>query len=137
MSKHPRKKKSQSAAVQRSAQQRSNDRGIYAVIIMVGLFGLGLWYLADDQSFPHAVVGYIAAVLGVVNWCAFKAWRGWELSGWQKSLARLPLHFAGYGTRQGKPVEAAHDQENAKMVLMISVSISILVLVAATLLLVR
>lgn len=137
MSKHPRKKKSQSAAVQRSAQQQANDRGIYGVIIMVGLFGLGLWWLASDETFPHAVLGYIVAVLGIVNWCAFKAWRGMELAGWQKSLARLPMRFAGYGTRTGKPIEAAHDQDNARSALLISVSLAIVIIVAASLLLLR
>ena len=137
MSRHHRKKKSNAASVQRSAQQRSNDRGIYAVIIMVGLFGLGLWYLVSYETFPHAVIGYLAAVLGIVNWCAFKAFSGMDMADWQESLARLPLHFAGYGTRQGRPVKAAQGQANAKMVLMISVALSVAILVGVTLLLIR
>ncbi len=135
MSKHPRKKRNQSH--QRTAQQRSYDRGIYAVIIMVGLFGLGLWFLADDQTFPHGVIGYVAVVLGFINWSAIKAWRGSAMSDWQRALARLPLRFAGYGTKGGKPVEAAREQEKVKMVLMISISLSIVILLAVTLLLLR
>lgn len=107
------------------------------MIIMVGLFGLGLWYLADDQTFPHGVIGYVAVVLGFINWSAIKAWRGDTMAEWQRSLARLPLRFAGYGTKDGKPVEAARGQENAKMVLMITMSLSVVVLLAVTLLLVR
>jgi hypothetical protein len=129
MSKHPRKKKSHNDS-HRSAEKRQNERGIYAAILMVGIFGLGLWYLASDTTFPHAVIGFLLAVFGLVNWSALQAVRGQELAGWQKALARLPLQFAGYGTTGGKPVEAARGQENAKMVLMVSASLCLVVLIA-------
>lgn len=137
MSKQTRRKKSHAAANQRIAQQRAHDRGIYAVIIMVGLFGLLLWWLAAYETFPHAVIGYVAAVLGFINWAAFKAFLGKPLANWEKALARLPLQFANYGTKKGKPLEAAQGQENARMVLMTSLSISIIIMVGLTLLLLR
>ena len=111
----------------KSAQQRSNDLGVYAAVLMLGLFGLLLWYLVGYETFPHAVVGFVLAVLGMVNWFAFAAWRGAKLLGWQQSLARLPLSFAGYGSEGGKPLAAASGQDAARNAAIISTIISLII----------
>lgn len=123
-------------AVRRRAAQRENDRGVYATIIMVGVFGLFLWFIASHETFPHAVVGYVVAVLGMINVFAWKACRGSDLSMWQRSLAKIPLRFAGYGTKGGKPLTAAHDQQDAMMMFYLSLAVSVVLILVLSFLLI-
>lgn len=133
MSKAATKDVRKKVAAQRSAEQWSNDIGVYSAIVMFGLFALGLWYLLDVRSFPHAVVGFAIAVLGMINFFAFKAWRGSSLAGWQQSLARVALRPAGFGTKSGRPIEAAKQHDAARTAVMLSSIISLVVIVGLAL----
>lgn len=117
-------------AVQKRAQQRENDRGVYATILMVGAFGLFLWFLISADTFPHAVVGYVLCVLGMTTFFTWKACRGIELSMWQRALAKVPLRFVGYGTKGGKPVTAAHSQQDAMMAFYLTLALSVVIVLA-------
>ncbi|MCH8343616.1 MAG: hypothetical protein IH983_06485 [Planctomycetes bacterium] len=64
------------------------------------------------------------------------AYQGRRLAGWQQSLARLPLRWAGYGTKEGRPLEAARGSPRAKIVLLLSIATSILIIVLLTWLLI-
>ncbi|TVQ54987.1 MAG: hypothetical protein EA377_04365 [Phycisphaerales bacterium] len=132
-SKNPRGK----AAAQRSAAQRNQDRGVFAVVVMVSLFILGLWFLASAETFPYAVIGCIAAILGFFNFYTLKVIRGQKLAIWQKPFARLPLRFAGFGGRGMKPLEAARGEQAAMMAFYITLAVSVALLVLATLLMLQ
>ena len=62
------------------------------------------------------------------NTAAISVYRGGTLPPWRQALARLPLRCAGYGTKGGKPVEAAHDAPGAKKMIIASVVFSIIAL---------
>ncbi len=128
-SKNPRGK----AAAQRSAARRNQDRGVFAVVIMVSLFILGLWFLASAETFPYAVIGCVMAVLGFFNVFTLKVILGKKLALWQQPFARLPLRFAGFGGRGMRPLDAARGEQAAMMAFYITLALSVVILVAVTL----
>jgi len=130
MSKAGAKTNLKQSAAQRYAKERSDDRAIYVTIIMVGLFVLGLAFLAFPDDWPWWLVGMTAAVLAMINLFGWKAASGSKLSAWQRSLAKIPLRFVGFGSRGGKPLDAAHGEDSAKMALYVTGAISIVVLLA-------
>jgi hypothetical protein len=78
-------------------------------------------------------MAYIVLVAWLTNAAAIAVYRGRSLPPWRQALARLPLRFAGYGTKGGKPVEAAHDQPIAKTVIIASLVITVVLLVVLAL----
>ncbi len=132
-SKNPRGK----AAAQRSAARRNQDRGVFAVVVMVSLFILGLWFLASAETFPYAVIGCVIAILGFFNLYTLKVIRGQKLAVWQKPFARLPLRFAGFGGRGMKPLEAARGEQAAMMAFYIALAVSVAIIVVVTLLMLQ
>jgi hypothetical protein len=130
--KDPRRK----IAAEHRAKQRSTDVGVFAAVVMVGGFGLLLWFLMDFDTFRHAVVGYVLAVAGLINFFALAAYRGRKLALWQQSFARVPLRFAGYGTAGGRPVEAAKGQATARNAVLASAALSAGVVVVLAVLLI-
>lgn len=106
------------------------DGGIYIAIIGVGVIGSVFWYSSSPDDLNYGLIGYLIAVAVLVNINAFKACKGHHLSSWQQSLARLPLRCAGYGTKGGKPIEAAKGHQNAKMMVLMSIAFSVVVILA-------
>ena len=113
------------------------DGAVYIGIVMIGVFALALWYLVSRETVRHGVVGYVIAITALVNLYTFRACTGRPLLAWQRSLAKLPLRFAGYGTRSGKPIEAANGSTRARMMLLMSVAGSAILIVGVTLLLIQ
>jgi hypothetical protein len=114
----------------RPAAARSADKAIYAGFIMIGVFLTLLSFPLFDGQWRWPMLGYIALVALLINLHTFRAYLGRELAGWQKALARLPMRCVGYGTRGGKPLEAAHGQPDAKRMMLMTLVFS-LVLIAA------
>lgn len=122
MSKHPHREKSKGRPHRRAA-----DRAVYIGLIMIGVFAIGLWYLIAEGTWAHGLIGYVIAIAILVNLFTFQAYRGQALAGWQQSLARLPLRWVGYGTRHGKPLEAAKGSPSARAMLAVSLAASVII----------
>lgn len=125
-----RKKRKPQAGSKPRIDQRAVDRGVYGTIVLVGGFGLFLWWLVADDTLPHAFVGLVLAILALINFYTWQACRGRHLAAWQRTFAGIPLRFVGFGTRKGKPIDAAHDRDEAKMALYISIAASVIVFLA-------
>jgi hypothetical protein len=96
-----------------------SDRSVYLGAVIIGLFVIILGGLLSDASYwPHFAVGYLAVLLYQVNAAGWSAYRGKPTSDWKHSLAKLPLRTAGFGTKTGKPIEAAHGQPAVRTALM-------------------
>jgi hypothetical protein len=128
-----------SARARTSRRPATLDGGVYIGLLMIGLFGIWLWTILvpGEDPWKAALLGYVIAVLGFVNFFAWRACSGVHLAGWQQSLARLVLRWAGYGTVGGRPLEAARGSQRARMVLLVGVSASAIAIAALTWLLYR
>ena len=126
-----RKKNRRVAAVRsKPASRPMSDRAIYLGLAIVGLFAVLLaWLFTDGQYWNVVALGYVAAVAYLINFYTYQIYRGKRLDHWQQALARIPLGFVGYGTKGGKPLEAAHDHEEVKKALGLSVVICLALLV--------
>src|SRR5688572_24932064 len=128
-----RRKKRTHVPKPRPAAKPMSDRAVYIGLAVVGIFVFILaWLWADGSKATWGAItlGYIAAIAYLVNFYAFQVYRGKHLGNWQQSLARVPLRFVGYGTRQGRPLEAAHDHPETKMALLFSIAISLALVMA-------
>jgi len=116
-----------------------SDRVVYMLLALVGFFSIALfWMFTSDSSVPYwrpLALGYITAIAFLINFYTFQIYRGRHLENWKQALARVPLRFAGYGTKDGKPLEAAHDHPETRMALLMSILISAAILVGLGLLL--
>lgn len=109
---------------------------IYLVILLIGLFVMGLAFLlSGGDLLPHTAFGYLAGLTILINVFAIRAYLGSPLMGWQQSLARVPLRLAGYGIKSGKPVAAAHNQHDARTSVYVCIIVSLAVLTGIALLL--
>ncbi len=117
------------------ARQGAPDGAIYLGILMIGAFGVFLWHIMGGE-WQHALVGFTIAVAVLVNLYTWRVCRGQSVLPWQAALARLPLRCAGYGTKGGKPIEAAHGSDRAKIMLYLSIATSAVVIVVLTVLLI-
>lgn len=114
------------------------DGGVYIGILMIG--GFGIWLVtiwAGPEAWKQGLLGYVIAVGFLVNFYAWQVCAGRTIAGWKQSLARLPLRCAGYGTRNGKPLSAAHGSDRAKMMLYVSIATTFVVVLGMTLFLIR
>jgi hypothetical protein len=106
-------------------QRGIGDGAVYILFVFLGVcVGFFAWLVAGQSALPW-VVGYALAILWLLNMAVVKAYRGGEMAGWQKSLARIPLRPAGYGVRGGKPVEAAHGDPQVRTALITTVCVSL------------
>jgi len=72
------------------------------------------WMLLGGRAVPLVLAVYLALILGGAALSAVAAARGVRLAWWQRPFARLALRPAGYGTRKGRPIEAAHEDAGAR-----------------------
>ncbi|MCP3905484.1 MAG: hypothetical protein GY715_17805 [Planctomycetes bacterium] len=117
---------------------RTRDRSIYLGLFIIGAaVALFAYLVFEGQPYwRHITLGYVIAMAWLMNVYAVSAYRGKHLANWQQALARIPLRFAGYGTKHGKPLEAAHGSVAARRAIIMSVVVSaaIVVLVSFVLL---
>ncbi|MEE8155407.1 MAG: hypothetical protein V3T53_10695 [Phycisphaerales bacterium] len=100
------------------------DGGVYIAFAIGGAFAMLLWWIASPDTWRSGLIGYIIALAFLVNLNGWRAYRGRHLSGWQLALARLPLRCVGYGTKGGRPIEAAHGASSVQMILFVSLATS-------------
>ena len=101
-----------------------------------GVFAVALWYLVSRETWRHGLVGYLIAIAFLVNYYAWRASSGHHLLPWQQALARLPLRWVGYGTKAGKPLDAARGSPRARTMVLVSIATSTVLIVVVTWLLV-
>jgi hypothetical protein len=112
------------------AAKPMTDRAVYLGFIIVGFFlTMLVWLFTEGRYWRPVALGYIIAGAYLMNFYVFQVYRGRHLEHWQQSLARLPLRFAGYGTKGGKPLEAAHDHQETKKTLLVSIAVSAAIVV--------
>ncbi len=124
MTKSSSRGRSKKSSTSRSAPRRVNDGGVYIAFVLGGAFAMLLWSIAAPDSWKSGLIGYIIALAFLVNLYGWRAYLGGHLSGWQQSLARLPLRCVGYGTKGGRPIEAAHGAPSVQMILFVSLATS-------------
>ncbi len=129
--KKPRKQSSGNA----SPRRVTKDRSIYLGLAFIGVILVLLVWLFTDGHWREMTLGYLFAIAWLTNLYAFNAYAGKSLAQWQQALARLPLRCAGYGSKHGKPLEAAHRASSALRMIWTSIVISIVVLAGLVLLL--
>ena len=106
-----------------------SDRSVYLGALIIGLFVIILGGLLSEASYwPHFAVGYLAVLLYQINAAGWSAYRGKPMPDWKHSLAKLPLRGAGFGSKTGKPVEAAHGQPAVRTALITFGVISLIVI---------
>lgn len=112
-------------------QARARDRTIYLGLLIIGAAIVAAAFLLDTERVGfarYATLAYLAAMAWLTNLYAIRALRGRPLARWQQALARLPLRCVGYGSRGGKPLEAAHDSPAAKKMIGLSILCSVVLL---------
>jgi hypothetical protein len=100
---------------------------------MIGAFGVWLWSIVASQveeAWKHGLLVYVIVVLALVNLYTWRVYFGGRLARWQQSLARLSLRWAGFGTRGGRPLEAAHGSRRAGVMLILTMVTSVVIIVA-------
>ena len=125
--KHAHKRKSQS----RPSSTQTNDLGLFVGLLLIGAFFTFLLMLMG-MRWQVCVLGFVIFLAFFINLSAAQAVGGETNLGWRKGLARLPLRFAGYGSRGGKPLEAAKGSAKAKMMVFISIAVSTIIVVGMT-----
>ncbi len=92
-----------------------SDRAVYGGIIIVGLFIVMIgWLFSDGLYWRQTLLGFVLLVMLNINFAGWDVCRGKRLADWKHALAKIPLRFAGFGTAEGKPLEAAHHQPAAR-----------------------
>ena len=117
------------------ARQQDNDVAVYIGLLMIGLFSVALFGTLY-QTWQVFAVGYIIAILFLINLYGWRVYLGRDLAGWQRSLARLPMRFAGFGTKHGHALSAAKGQPQARTALLVCLVISLVIVGLAAYLLV-
>jgi hypothetical protein len=114
-----------------------SDQAIYLGLAIVGLFVGILAWLFNQQYWMAIVLLYVLAVVYLINFYTFQVYRGKHLEHWKQALARVPLRFVGYGTKEGKPLEAAHDHPETRTALLASIALSAAIVAGLSLVIVR
>lgn len=94
--------------------KKASDASIYVGIVLIGMFFVVLAGLVAGGSWWEFFLIYVVVLAWMVNLFTFLAYQGVAMANWKQALARLPLRFAGYGTKAGKPLEAAHGRPGAR-----------------------
>ena len=126
MTKSSSRGRSKKSSTGRVAPRTVKDGGVYIAFVLGGAFAMVLWWVTDPDSWKSGLIGYVIALAFLVNLYGWRAYLGGHLSGWQQSLARLPLRCVGYGTKGGRPIEAAHGEPSVQMILFVSLATSAL-----------
>ncbi len=113
-----------------------SDRAVYWGVLIVGLFVVLLgWMLSESAFWRQTAIGYLALVVLNVNFAGWDLYRGKKLSDWKQSLAKIPLRSLGYGKKDGKPLETAHDQPAVRARMLAFGVLSVVVVLAVAFLL--
>jgi hypothetical protein len=124
-----RKEKKRAVVPRVKPTRKTSERAIYLGVLVVGFFSVMLASLFMGlQNWPILSVVYLALIAYIIAFDTWLVYRGKHLSNWHQAMAKLPLRFVGYGTKEGKPLDAAHDHPEVFRALMIFVVASVVVL---------
>lgn len=112
----------------RKPRPGANDGVIYLAFVVLGVLMTVMGLLVFD-AWREVLVGYVGAMGYLINLYAFRAYQGIAIPGWQESLARIPLRFAGYGGRNGRPIEAAQGADTVRTTVLISTALSVVIVI--------
>ncbi|MCA9291911.1 MAG: hypothetical protein KDA25_12335 [Phycisphaerales bacterium] len=124
------KARSRKAAHAPAPVRTVNDGVVYLGLTMIGLFALFIWGLLVQTQVRAGIVGLVAAAAVLVNFYAWRAYAGDHQANWKEALARIPLRFAGFGTKGGRSLRACHGQPKARTALLVCALVSIVIVVA-------
>lgn len=112
------------------ARQSAPDGAYYGGFLLISLFAIALWYLANPETWQWSVP-VIAALWALgINIFAIQVYRGAHLSRWKQAMARAPLRFTEYGRAGGKSMDAAHGHAAVRNMILVSVIVSAVVVAA-------
>ncbi len=131
------KAKHKQAVAKVKPSKKTSDTVIYSGIVLVGAFFVLLGWLFSPEYWRWFALGYIALMAYYMNISVMHIYRGKHIVGWKQALARLPLRTAGYGTRDGKPLEAAHGHPEVLRAMGLSLAVSVVVLAALAFVMLR
>jgi len=115
----------------------AHDRAVYTGLLMIGVFVVLLAVpLTEGALWRHTLIGYLLLMAIMINGFAWRACRGGKLARWQAALARIPLRWAGFGAKGGKPLETAHGRREARTALLLSIAASVVLLGILTVILI-
>jgi hypothetical protein len=114
----------------------TSDKVIYSGLALIGFFVCAIGSIIFEEQWRWMAVGYVALIAYLVNINVWHVYRGRHLGNLPSSLARIPLRFVGYGSKGGKPLEAAHDHASTLKAFFVSVIVSLLMVAVVALLLV-
>lgn len=100
-----------------AAGAQTSDGAVYFVLALIGGAIVAVAFLLEEgrgQLVGPVAVGYCAVMGWFAHNSAWAAYRGRRMANWRQALARLILRCAGFGTKSGKPLEAAHNVPAAK-----------------------
>jgi hypothetical protein len=109
-----RKRKKTNSPQKKPPERTISDRSFYLGFMFIGAFLIGLVWLATGGHWKEPLLAYCLLLCLMTVSYAYRACRGEHLPPWRQSLAKLILRWAGYGTKDGKPIDAAHDAPAAK-----------------------
>lgn len=110
-------------------RRKTTDRAIYFGVLIVGFFAVMLASLfVGVEYWPVLSVIYLALIAYIIAFDTWQVYRGKHLANWHQAMAKLPLRFVGYGTREGKPLEAAHDHPEVLKALGVFLAVSVVIL---------
>ena len=99
-------------------------------VVVVGFFAVTLASLFMGMEYwPVLTLAYLAMIAYIITYDVWQVYRGKHLANWHQAMAKIPLRFVGYGTKEGKPLEAAHDHPEVFKALTIF-AVSTLVVIA-------
>jgi hypothetical protein len=125
--KHARHERKVHSKTRHKPPQVTSDRAIYAGVILIGFFFTAIVWLLMDAHWREPVILYVAGVAYFIVLAAFAIYRGKHIPNWQQAMAKIPLRFVGYGTKNGKPLEAAHGQDNTRNAVLVSMIVALVV----------
>jgi hypothetical protein len=119
-----------------AAGAKTSDGAVYFVLALIGIATVAVAFLLEEgrgQLVGPVIVGYCAVMGWFAHNSAWAADRGRRMANWRRALARLILRCAGFGTKTGKPLAAAHNVPAAKKTIMVSGVFTIVILGALAL----
>lgn len=97
-----------------SSRNRIGGVELAVLLFFVGVVVIGGgWMLLGTGLVALVAALYVAVILLAAAIAAVQAARGSTLRWWGRPFATLALRPAGFGTRGGRPIEAAHDEPAA------------------------
>ncbi len=108
--------------------QTIRDRTIYIGLLAIGGFIILLaGLLTEGRYWKEFALAYALVMVWLINYYTLRVYFGKHMANWKLALARIPLHFVGYGTKEGKPVDAAHGRPDARRMVIISIVVSLVI----------